>query len=175
MRKSVRAISIVFPCLRMFEGRILRATRRSVPQDCIPRARRPPGRRTTRCNYSRDFLVPVEGVSLILSRVYASALHLIAPLHLHKGRSIAPLYVTFIPRSRSAIPTPFPPSSEITDRSDPLSYVSRDDTRCSRAAVALLPSRYIGIIAGQVDNRYPIALFIVDPPILSKNRARVAL
>lgn len=32
-------------CLRMFEGRILRATRGSVPQSCIPRAQ-PPGRPT---------------------------------------------------------------------------------------------------------------------------------
>lgn len=53
-------------CLRMFEGRILRATRGFVPQGCIPRAQ-PPGRPTTRCNYSKDFLVPVGGVSLILS------------------------------------------------------------------------------------------------------------
>lgn len=84
VKKSVRAISIVFNVFAC--SRDVSSGRRAFLRVAFLARNRPAGE-TTRCNYSKDFLVPVEGVSLILSRVYTSALHLIASLHLHKGRS----------------------------------------------------------------------------------------
>lgn len=85
-RKSVRCNLDHIQCLRMFEGRNppgdatkscaqfsssgMHSSRASA-HGCRPG-------RPMRRNYSDDFLVPVEGVSLILSRVYASTLHLIS-------------------------------------------------------------------------------------------------
>jgi len=134
----------------MFEG-LLRATRGFVPQDCIPRAQSL-DRPTTRCNYSKDFLILVGGVSLILSRVYASALHLIASLHLHKERSTAPLTWPSFPASLCNF-TRSSSSSETISQS--ILYVSHDQVfACNN----LPPSQYIGIIDGQG---------VIDIPLLS--------
>lgn len=105
-RKSARCNLDRIQCLRMFEGR-------NPPGDATKSCAQFPSSgmhssrasahgcrpgRPMRRNYSDDFLVPVEGVSLILSRVHASALHLIVLLHLNKRRSTAPLMrATFIP------------------------------------------------------------------------------